>query len=140
MTTKSLERSRLIKLIHVARRELCMADESYRAMLSGMPELKGKTSSATCNIKQLKAILEQLKMRGFKIKKNTRKLASDPQSKKIRWLWLELRKTGKINDASEQALASYVRRLTGVSALQWLSSAQCNRVIETLKKWLERAG
>lgn len=36
-------------------------------------------------------------------------------------------------------MASFVTRQTKIQALQWLSSAQASRVIESLKKWVARA-
>ena len=38
----------------------------------------------------------------------------------------------------KKALAAYVKRMTKVGALQWLSTAQASAVIESLKAWLER--
>lgn len=135
------DRSRLIKLIHVARRELQMDDDSYRMMLATLPVLKGKTSAKDCTVGQLNAILEQLKVRGFKVRKTTktRPLATDAQSRRIRSLWLELHEKGAVRDSSEHALAAYVMRICKMEALQWLSSHQASAVIETLKKWLQRS-
>lgn len=136
------QRARLIKLIHVARRELAMQDEDYRTMLANLPQLEGATSSASLSIPKLKVVLETLKRKGFKVvpknKKPQGKLADDPQSKLIRHLWLSLHSAGKVRDSSEQALAKYVARLTKVDQLQWLDGKQATTVIESLKSWLER--
>jgi hypothetical protein len=43
-----------------------------------------------------------------------------------------------VKNPSEAALASYVKRLTGVDRLEWLSTEQASSVIETLKKWQKR--
>lgn len=136
------QRARLIKLIHVARRELGMQDDDYRAMLANIPQLEGATSSAKLPIPKLKLVLETLKAKGFKVvpkaKKPQGKLADDPQSKLIRHLWLSLHTAGKVRDPSEPALAKYVARLTKVDQLQWLDGKQAAVVIESLKSWLER--
>lgn len=71
-------------------------------------------------------------------KPQTRSLADDAQSKKIRALWLDMAETGIVKNPSEAALAAYVKRLTGVDTLQWLSTEQASTVIETLKKWQKR--
>lgn len=130
-------RLRLIKLIHVARRELCMDDDTYRLLLSGMKGLGGATSTADLSVPNLYRVLEQLKQRGFKVRpsKKQRPLAADDQSKKIRALWLTLKDLGEVRDPSEEALAKFVLKMTGVQALQWLSSDQASQVIENLKKW-----
>lgn len=130
-------RLRLIKLIHVARRELGMDDDTYRLLLSGMKGLGGATSTADLSVPNLYRVLEQLKQRGFKVRpsKKQRPLAADDQSKKIRALWLTLKDLGEVRDPSEEALAKFVLKMTGVQALQWLSSEQASQVIENLKKW-----
>lgn len=144
-------RTQLIRLIHVARRELRMEDDDYRAMLRGMTALGGKTSSADLGIKGLELVLEALKRKGFKIRakgptktakapaKPTRALANDEQSKLIRHLWLEMHSQGIVRDPSEASLAAYVCRIAKIEALQWLNGDQARNVIETLKKWQKRA-
>lgn len=135
------DRLRLIKLIHVARREMRMDDETYRLMLSGMTGLDGATSTADLSVPNLQRVLEQLKQRGFKPRPNkagTRPRANDEQSRKIRSLWLELHHLGEVRDPSEEALANFVKSMTKVSALQWLNVAQASRVIENLKQWQHR--
>ena len=134
-------RLQLIKLIHVARRELCMDDDTYRLMLAGMKGLDGATSTADLSVPNLLRVLEQLKQKGFKVRPNKagkRPLADDDQSKKIRSLWLTLHDLGEVRDPSEAALAKFVLSMTRVSALQWLSTAQASRVIENLKQWHHR--
>lgn len=134
-------RVRLIKLIHVARRELHMDDDTYRLMLAGMKGLDGATSTADLSVPNLLRVLEQLKQKGFKVRPNTkakRSLADDEQSKKIRALWLTLHDMGAVRDPSEEALAKYVLRMTNVAALQWLTAAQASQVIENLKQWMGR--
>lgn len=134
-------RLQLIKLIHVARRELCMDDDTYRLMLAGMKGLDGVTSTAELSVPNLLKVLEQLKQKGFKVRPNKaakRPLADDNQSKKIRSLWLTLHDLGAVRDPSEAALAKFVLSMTRVSALQWLSTQQASRVIEHLKQWEHR--
>jgi len=133
-------RLRLIKLIHVARRELGMDDDTYRLLLSGMKGLGGATSTADLSVPNLYRVLEQLKQRGFKVRssKKQRPLAADDQSKKIRALWLTLHGAGEVRDPSEEALGKFVMKMTGVQALQWLSGEQASQVIENLKKWQRR--
>lgn len=43
-----------------------------------------------------------------------------------------------VRDSSEKALATYVERMTGVQALQWLDVWQAQKLIEIMKKWLKR--
>lgn len=134
-------RVRLIKLIHVGRRELGMDDETYRLMLASMNGLDGATSTADLNVPNLYRVLEQLKQKGFKVRpksKGKRPAAADPQSKKIRSLWLTLRDKGALRDPSEEALVKFVHGETGVQTLQWLTTEQASQVIEHLKQWIAR--
>lgn len=135
-------RSQLIRLIHVARRELGMDEESYRQFLANIPALEGATSVANLTIPKLDQVLEHLKAKGFKVvpkaKKQAIPMADDAQSRKIRSLWLSLRDAGAVRDGSETALAKFVANCTGVQALQWLNNAQASKVIERLKKWAAR--
>ena len=141
-SANSDKRARLIKLIHVARRELGMQEDDYRQFLANIPALEGATSVANLTVPKLDMVLERLKAKGFKVVPKTAKpqgkLANDPQSRLIRHLWLSLHTAGKVRDSSEQALAKYVARLTKVDQLQWLDGAQATTVIESLKSWLER--
>mgnify|MGYP003593309142 CR=1 FL=1 len=141
------DRQRLIRLIHVAKRDLSMDDDTYRAILQRIGK---KASSADLTIPELEKVLEHLKRSGFKVRsknksapkpaqaKQSRPLAQDLESKKIRALWLFLHELGAVKNPSEEALAAYVKRIAGVDALQWISGQQAERLIETMKKWAMR--
>lgn len=154
MTTKDYhrfgsdaERLRLIRLLHVAKRDLPMDDADYRAMLlacSGGRQNSAKTMSLT----ELERALAHMKRCGFTIRTKgkpgatgappSRALADDPESTKIRALWLLLHELGAVHNPSEAALAAYVKRVARVDALQWINGRQAERLIETLKKWALR--
>lgn len=112
-------RQRLIRLIHVAKRDLSMDDDTYRAILQRIGK---KASSADLTIPELEKVLEHLKRSGFKVRskakpaqaKPSRPLAQDGESKKIRALWLFLHELGAVKNPSEEALAAYVKRIAGV--------------------------
>lgn len=135
------EKKREIKLIHVgwaqlAKLDSSLDDDAYRAMLWSVARVK---SSTELDFAGRRKVLDHLEACGFKrTKPQPRKLADDPQSKKIRALWLELHAAGKVRNPSESALAAFVKRQTGRDALQWLNSREASAVIEELKKWLVR--
>lgn len=139
--TKDQKRLKLIKLIHVGRRELKMADDVYRQILTSLTQ---RESTADLSIPQLEAVLKHLQKAGFKIRVNAAKakpslpLDQEETSRKIRAIWLFLHELGAVKDSSEYALFAYVRRITGVDALQWINAAHAQQVIETLKKWAVR--
>ena len=132
------KRKLLIKLIHVAKRELAMDDDTYRGILLSIGNVN---SSSKLSISKLELVLEHFKQAGFKIvpnKAGNLKRANDPQSKKIRALWLQLYDLGAVKNPSEYSLSLYAKRITGVSHLSWLSSDQSSQIIETLKRWIQR--
>lgn len=136
-----MNKHRLIQLIHIARSDLRMDEDTYRQMLQG---LTGKASTKGMDVTQLNRVMESMKSKGFRVKptgkaKSAIPMDSHPQSKKIRALWLEMASMGIVRDSSEQALALWVKRETGISALRWLSNEQASSVIEKLKKWQRRA-
>lgn len=116
-----MTKQRLIQLIHIARNDLQMDEDTYRQMLQG---LTGKASTKGMDVTQLNRVVESMKKKGFRIKpagkaKAGLPLDTHPQSKKIRALWLEMASAGIVRDSSEQALALWVKRETGISALRW---------------------
>jgi phage gp16-like protein len=92
--------------------------------------------------------MDAFKAKGFKIRRagpakaksnpGTRRMASDPQSKLIRHLWLRLHGIGVVRDPSEEALAHYVEGQTKVADLHWLDNRQASTIIEALKSWIAR--
>lgn len=130
------EKRKDIQLIHIAKQQLGMDDDTYRAMLWSVARVK---SSTELDFAGRKNVLDHMQACGFKrTRPQPRALADDPQSKKIRALWLELHAAGKVRNPSESALAAFVKRQTGRDALQWLAAREASAVIEELKKWLAR--
>ncbi|WP_218241557.1 gp16 family protein [Comamonas fluminis] len=152
MTTKPSKeyRNGLIKLIHVARRDLNLDETNYRAILFAQG---GNESLSAMPIDGMKKVLDYLKAQGFKVRKTStdRKQATGIDASKVRALWLFLHELGAVRDPSEAALTAYVKRIAKVEDLQWMRGmrlvASGNRqmfkarvevVIETLKKWAMR--
>lgn len=132
------DRARLIRLIHVAKRELALDDDAYRDVLQSVT---GKRSASDLDASALDRVLQHLKRCGFKVRlqaRPSRPLDLHAESRKIRALWLMLHDLRAIQNPSEEALAAYVKRMTGVDALQWTSGRQTERVIESMKKWALR--
>ena len=139
MSKRIPTKPKLIQLIHIAKGQLHLDDGTYRQMLT---EITSKDSCSKMSKSELVAVFEHLKTLGFKTTpaKAAGKvaLADDAQSRKIRSLWLTLHELGAVRNPSERALAKYVERQTGKSALQFLSTKEASDVIEHLKKWEER--
>jgi len=131
---------KLIQFIHIAKGQLKLDEDTYRHMLTEIGG--GKDSTKKMTKSELVAVFEHLKTLGFKTTPAKRagklKQADDAQSRKIRSLWITLHELGAVHNSSEHALAKYVERQTGKSALQFISTKQASDVIETLKQWQQR--
>lgn len=135
------QRARLIKLVHVGRRQLNLSDELYRTILL---QQGGAESSGDMGVQQLQKVLDYFKKLGFKVTSpkgarthsSRRILSQDDVDKKARAMWLTLHAIGQVRDPSEAALLAYVKRQTGVDRMEWMRDPI--PVIESLKAWLLR--
>lgn len=140
------QRRTMIAKIQIARKQLGLDDDTYRAIIARHGE--GATSSRDLLIEQMDAVLREFtgkgwapkppKSKGARGDRQGRKLATGPEVEKIRALWLWMNTLGIVRDASESALASYARRIAGIDDLHWADGWRCHRLIETLKKWAQR--
>lgn len=128
-------RQRELAIIHIAVSELGIDDDSYRQILYQVGKVD---SSADLDAAGRSKLIHRLRQLGWKPKTRQKVTARQPQDRKIRALWLDLAKRGIVRDRSENALATYVKRQTGVERLEWLDGRQAERVIEALKKWISR--
>jgi phage gp16-like protein len=137
-------KNQIIK-IHALKGSLKLDDDTYRAILGGY-DVK---TSTKLTITKADLLIDDLTRKAVAAgvwetrkpaakARSTRKLADDDQSRMIRGIWIELHEMGAVRDSSETALASYVKRMTNVAALQWLDVKQAQLVIEALKKWRKR--
>ncbi len=129
-----------IAKIHIAKNDLGMDDEIYRAMLWMCARVK---SSKDLDHAGRAKVLEHLKSRGWKPKpptkaKQKKPLSTEPQHKMIRALWLNLYNDGVVIDPSEKAIARFIKNQTKVDRIEWLTGAQASTLIERLKSWLQR--
>ncbi|MEW7865477.1 gp16 family protein [Aeromonas diversa] len=146
------QRTRLLRLVQVARRTLHLDEESYRALLEAST---GKRSAAALSVAELERALQALKILGFvptakkqPAGRRTAPLAlgvKAPQVAKIRALWSEMARQGIVRDGSETALNHWVERMTarlnggvGVAEVGWLDAPLAVKVLEALKKWSAR--
>lgn len=131
----------MLAQVHIAAKELGLDESDYRAVLW---EQVRRESAAKCSTAELQKLVRHFQAKGWKKKPGARAkartLASYPQAKKIRALWLTLHQAGVVRHAEEVALRAYVKRLTGVDHLVWLTPQQAHTVIEALKAWAERTG
>ena len=149
MSSKARDDVRLwqLKLIHMAKRDLCMSDADYRAAIAGITD--GRTeSSGTCTDAERRRLLNHFRRLGWAPKKPQRRKYSPAsahkpahektQADKIRAMWISLARAGVIRNRSEAALGKFCHRLTGKHTPDWLTHREAVVVIEALHAWARR--
>ena len=121
---------KLVKALQTGRRKLGMTDEEYRGLLSSVTGGR-TTSSKELTGEELVRALAALRKAGFRT-------TADPQIRKIKSLWDEMHDLGIVRNRSDQAIETYIRRITRVQKIEWCSVEQLQLVIETLKNWIDR--
>lgn len=136
-----------LKLIHMARRDLGMSEEDYRAAVSGVTD--GRTdSSGTCTDAERRRLLNHFRRMGWAPKKPHRRKYSPAsshksphektQADKIRAMWISLHRAGVVRNRSEAALGKFCHRLTGKHTPDWLDHREAVIVIEALRAWAKQ--
>ena len=135
------ERRSLIAKIHVARKEMNLLEDDYRAMLI---RVTGRLSAADCNMAELRSMIEEMKSKGFKPKRAADtagpKPADNPFAMKARALWISLYHLNAIDNPSEQALEAFARRQLKCERMQWANQQQAYKLVEALKAIADRHG
>ena len=124
------------------------SDESHRDLLRthGAQMMDGRISATTMSMPQLGAVLEDYERRGWPRRHRTyqqgRVVRAVPEriAKMVR-LWALLGECGGIANSSRAALLSWCGRQIGapVKRLDDIEPENCQRLIEMLKRWHDRA-
>jgi len=143
-----MTKEQLIRLIHVAKSQLKIDDDTYRQFLT---KETGKNSTTKMHKHELEKVYDALKQKGFKckVKKANKPTVSIAKRRddiqKIRAIWITMGKQGFIDNASDKALDAYVERMTkskctlnGIKITAWLSPELAYIVLESLKQWHKR--
>jgi phage gp16-like protein len=139
-----------LKLIHMAKRDLVLSDEDYRALVRRISG--GRTdSSGKMTDPERRRLLHHFRV----------KCAWDPQAKerktyspksahkapeqktqadKIRAMWISLGKAGVVTSPTEASLCRFCYRLTKKRSPNWLNHQDAVAVIQALEAWAKREG
>jgi len=131
--------------INIARQQLHMVEDDYRALLF---QTTGRTSLKDCDTGRLEAMVRALQSKGFKplppasagAGSARHKAATHPVARKARALWISLHQLGEVDNPSEEALEAFAKRQLGCERFAWARQSEGYRVIEALKSWARRAG
>ena len=126
-TSRSRRRAALAK-IHIAKKQLAMEDETYRAMLQ---EVAGGDSAADLDLRGLGKVLDHLAERGAKFYRRSRqsKVSSAPREKR-RLLWKIYQLLG---DRPQKYAVAILRNQGGPDALEWATPTQLHKVVAALE-------
>lgn len=127
--------------IHIAKTQLGLDEETYRAIIFAISH--GRTrSSSDLDWTDRKNLLEHFKAKGWKPAPPKAAKAAKPVSRGqdglVRSLWTELHQAEKVRDPSDAALGSWLKRNHWPERPEWMNHKQITQAIEALKKWLER--
>jgi len=123
----SFDRRGMIAKLHVAKAQIGMAEDAYRALLQ---RVAGVDSSRVASDSQLLALVAEMRRLGFK---EPRPVSEKLHVRKIWALWRGM--APLLDDGSDAALRSFCRRQTGLTDPEWLDGKQAAKVIEGLKAW-----
>jgi phage gp16-like protein len=125
--------SKMRAKVQIARKELDLDEETYRAVLL---RVTGKGSSTDCGPSELDALLKEFRRLGWQPKRAGRAPSDRAHVRKIFAIWGDL--APHLEDGSTAALRAFVRRQTGRDAPEFLDAKQASKVVEGLKAWRAR--
>lgn len=132
----AIDRNRLMRRLHVMKREQGLDDDLYRDKLEG---LTGKRSAAELSDAELEETVAAFR-RGQRAGMAA-KLPDTKQARMIQAQWISLWNLGVVHDKTDGAITAFVKRQTGLDAARWLTSPQdVAKVAEALKDWMAREG
>jgi hypothetical protein len=131
------QRRRELAKIHIARKELGIPEDAYRALLSTIGRVQ---TSGALSSEGRKRVLAHLVAKGWKPKRGAAS-TYDAQLGLALKLFGLLKAKGVIECDNEQAaFRAMVNRLTQASDWRFCTKPQKTTVIESLKKWCTRVG
>jgi len=125
--------------IHVAKKQLDLDDDDYRAMLQ---REAGVTSARDLDETGARRVMLWFDNHGFKRTGTSKGTAADrrPIVQKARALWISLHQLDEVANRSDKALDAFAKKTTGKETLRFCSNGEAGKVVEALKAWAERAG
>ncbi|MDM9647726.1 regulatory protein GemA [Rhizobium sp. S163] len=130
-----------IAAIHVAKKQLGLDDDTYRAKLA---RITGKHSVKDMDEPERQKVLSVFRNEGFTPAPTARRSSGRQQltgkfAKKLQALWIAAWNLGIVRNRDDAALVAFVKRQTGIDHTRFLVYADdANRAIEALKGWMRR--
>jgi hypothetical protein len=127
-----------IALLHVARKQLSLSEEEYRAILMGQGECESSADLDELGFERVIANMTALGFRSTWTKRtfgNRPGMASPAQIGLMRKLWTAYHGA----DDSDAGLNAWLSKYHKVSALRFVTADKANAVLKGLRKMAERA-
>ena len=126
-----------IAAIHVARKQLGLDEDTYRAVAV---RVTGKGSAKDMTEAERQQLLEEFRRRGFKkASTGSRKKLEGRYAAKLQALWISAWNLGLVEHREDSALLAFVKRQTGIEHVRFLHYPEdANKAIEALKGWMAR--
>lgn len=150
MTPRDSDNSRKAELakIHIAKKQLGIDDESYRALvlkISGdfRPESPVDSAGAMTSAER-QALLQELRRMGYQAgppqgERPVFGRTDEPHVKKLYACAYQLIRDGAIAPSDPARwLRKFTKKITGVEDPRWLTPLDCNKMIEVCKAWKHR--
>lgn len=125
--------------IHVAKKQLDLDDDDYRAMLRSEG---GVASARDLDDAGARRVMTWFDNHGFKRTSTAKGTAADrrPIVKKAIAIWISLYQLDEVSNRSNKALDAFAKNFTGKETLHFATNGEAGKVVEALKAWAERAG
>lgn len=129
----------LLAKIHVAKKQLDLDEDDYRAMLRAEA---GVASARDLDDAGARRVMLWFDNHGFKRTGTSKGTAADrrPIVQKARALWISLHQLDEVSNRSDKALDAFAKKVTGKDTLHFCTNGEAGKVVEALKAWAERVG
>lgn len=119
--------------IHVARKQLGLDEDTYRAVAL---RVTGKSSAGAMSEGERGRLLEELRRQGFK---PARKALEGPFAAKLQALWIAAWNLGIVDNNRDEALLAFVKRQTHIDHTRFLLDGEdAAKAVDALKAWMTR--
>lgn len=128
-----------IAAMHVAKKQLGLDDDTYRAKLQ---VITGKTSAKDMTEAERQKVISALRRDGFAptaVAKQQRQKLAGRYAPKLQALWIAAYNLGIVENREDAAMLAFVKRQTGIDHTRFLRYPEdAAKVIEALKGWMAR--
>lgn len=128
-----------LQAIQIAKRQLEMEDDDYRAMLLREGGVDSSTKLDEAGARRVMAWFDNA---GFVRTDKRRGTSADkrPIALKARALWISLYQLDEVVNRHDLALDAFAKTITGKDTLRFALNGEVAKVVEALKAWAERVG